>query len=203
VEHVDAVRRNLDLVGHVLVEGVGGVEAGALEAIDDLFGFEVDAEEGLDPIVAHRLLVGVEVRADQLCAVLARSGRAVGVVHFDLLDRRTPRRERVTDDVTHPVDRPLVGAGELDEQLAGARRHLGPLPVDDGREREEAELVVDRGIAIEALDEVGVRLARVVFGEHLVRRQLIVRVQRDERHSVRVDAAVGDRRLRPSCSGAP
>jgi hypothetical protein len=163
VEHVDAVRRNFDLVRHVLVEGVGGVEPGALEAVDYLLGLEVDAEQGLDPVVGHRLLVGVEVRADELGAVLVGGGRAVGVVHLDLLDGRAPRREGVADDVTHPVDRPLVGAGELDEQLAGAGRHLGALPVDDGREREEPELVVDRGVAVEVLDEVGVRPARVVL----------------------------------------
>src|SRR3954452_5951738 len=77
----------------------------ALEAFDDLFAlYERERRDGADvePLGELRLLVHVDRRDAEACAVLAREG---------------------SDQALHPAARARVGGAEEDEQGAGVVRH--------------------------------------------------------------------------------
>ena len=220
VQHVDAVGRDLDRVDDAIGIGdgrVAGVDIGgaitavvgvravaslavddrgreprAPEELEDLAGLEVDAEDRLDALVGDVFRPHREVGSQEAPAGVGVGTARGRVLDFDRLDRAAARRERITEDGTDAVDRPLVGARELDQQVPGVGVDLGAPAVDHRREREEADLVVDRGIPLEALEQRRVLCARVVGLEHLGGRHLGVEVQRDEPVAVGVDAAVGD-----------
>ena len=193
VEHVDAVRRDLDLVGRfTVVTGLFGVQSGPFGVVDHLALLQGDPEDRLDTVVGDGLRSGIEVGPLQrVTGVLAGGVRAVLDSHA--FDGPAAGLQRVTDDVQHVVDRPLVGPGHLDEQVTGVLADLRPAAVDHRREREQPDGVVDRGDAIEVGHQVPVGLARLVVGDDLVGCHLLVGIERDERRLVRIDARVGDR----------
>ncbi len=126
----------------------------------------------------------VEVRSDQ---------RSVVVFDFDFLDGSATGGERVADNGTHLVDGPLVGTGEFDEQVARISLDFRSAAVDDRREREQTDIVVDGWIAVVLGNEVRVLLAGRVGAQDLVGGHLGVRIERDESVAIGFDADVANR----------
>ena len=142
-------------------------------------------------------------------------GRGLDAADLDALDRRPGLRHRRADDVDRNADRPLVGAGRVEEDVLRVDRHPGPLAVDDRREGEDVVVVVhDQREEREVLHDLRVVPALRVLFEDLVHRHLLFEIERDEppaaargdvveRRFHRVHVMDADRNLGPAPADRP
>ena len=79
------------------------------------------------------------------------------------------------------IDRTLVGAGHIEEDILCLCRHPGPLAVDDGRERADMILLIgDQGKEREVFYDLCIVPSLRVLGKDAIEREFFGEIERNK-----------------------